>query len=135
MNTTITATTATAPAAYAYSDEWQVPGRRVYRTYEGASAAGERIVAEFSVFEDYGGPASVMGRWVKSGHMPARLSTWWGVQVYAYDDAGNCRGRYNPTEKRGGRGYVVDFAWVLEATPENMGRISDEIARRAGISA
>ena len=34
-------------------------------------------------------------------------------------------------EKPGGAGRVIDFAWMLEGTPESIEALSDEIVRRA----
>ena len=113
-----------------YSDDWRVPGRRLVRTWDKPNAKGEQIVAEFSLCERCGGKGSLMAIWMKKGYVERIMETWWTVEVYCYDEAG-CHGRYNPTAKPGGAGYVVDFDWMLEGTPENMEKLSNEIVRRA----
>ena len=125
----------TTGAGVRYVDETRAPGRRVLRVYEGLTPEGEAVVAEFCVSEARGAHHSIMGRWVDAGCLPAPLKTWWSVSVQATKPNGDCKARYNPTERRGGAGYVIAFEWLLEATPENMERISDEIVRRSGLAA
>ena len=114
----------------AYTDS-QLGGKRFLRTYEGTNSKGERIEAEFMVGENPHTAHSLPRLWHENGHTGRELETWWGVRVYCYDENGVCREKYNPTAKKGGAGYVLDFGWVLEATPENLRKLSDEIARRA----
>ena len=114
-----------------HSDEWIVPGRRLARAWHGPNTKGETIVAEFTLCEGSCGKSSLPRLWKKAGHIDRVLETWWSVDVYCYDDRDGCRSRYNPTMKPGGAGYVLDFDWVLEGTPENMEAISREIERRA----
>ena len=125
----------TTAAGVGYTDDTRAPGHRVVRVYDGTTPGGEVVVAEFCRCEGYGGVHSSMARWVKEGCLPEALPTWWSVSVQATDSKGDCRARYDPTETAGGHSRVIDFAWLLEATPENMERISDEIVRRAGLVA
>ena len=74
---------------------------------------------------------SMQRRWKKAGYIDKILDSWWAVEVQATDPDGACWGRYNPTEKPGGAGRVIDFAWMLEGTPESIEALSDEIVRRA----
>ena len=72
-----------------------------------------------------------MAIWKKKGYVDCAMETWWSVDVYCYDPDGHCYARYNPTVKPGGAGFVIDFDWMLEGTPENMEKLSAEIERRA----
>lgn len=114
----------------AYTDSrWS--GKHFLRTYEGTNGKGERIEAEFTICENPHTTHSLPRLWHENGYTDRELETWWSVAVYCYDENGVCRAKYNPTAKKGGAGYVLDFDWVLEATPENLGKLSDEITRRA----
>ena len=66
-----------------------------------------------------------------AGYIDEILDSWWACAVQATDPDGACWGRYNPMEKPGGAGRVIDFAWMLEGTPESIETLSDEIVRRA----
>ena len=110
-----------------YRMTYEVPGRRWQYEYDEPTPRGERIAVELRRCD--GG--SLPRLWHKEGRTSRLLKSWWGVTVYAYDEDGRCFGRYNPTAKPGGDGYVYDFAWVLEATEENKERLFREIERRA----
>ena len=114
-----------------HGDEWTAPKRRLVRTWHEPNAKGETIVVDFTRCEGGCEKGSLPRLWKKAGYIDRVLETWWSVDVYCYDGRGGCRSRYNPTVKPGGGGYVLDFDWVLEGTPENMEAISREIERRA----
>ncbi len=116
-----------------YTDERQ--GTRIRRTFSARSARGEEIVVDFSRSVNDHGRYALPRRWREAGLIDREPETWWSVTVYAEDEEGNCRGRYNPTEKPGGYGRVWDFEWLMEATEENLEKLSREIERRAGITA
>ena len=73
----------------------------------------------------------IMERWVKGGKLDEWLDTTWGVEVCEYLENGSCHGAYNPTLSGGECGRLINFAWVLEATPENADRIVREVIRMA----
>lgn len=114
-----------------HSDDWRVPGRRFVRTWDEPNSKGERIAAEFTLCENHRGKSSLMAIWKKNGYVDCAMETWWSVDVYCYDPDGHCYARYNPTVKPGGAGFVIDFDWMLEGTPENMEKLSAEIERSA----
>lgn len=99
---------------------------------EGTTPRGERIAVEFTACTNDGSKYSLPILWHKAGYTAEVLPSYWAVDVYATDATG-CWGRYNPTEKRHPTELrmVLDFDWVLSATPANRHRILAEIIRRA----
>lgn len=73
----------------------------------------------------------LMRLWIEHGYASKWLDTTINVNTYYTDDKGNCWGRYNPTCRlsESGTRMVIDFDWMLEATPENVRRILDECER------
>lgn len=114
-----------------HSDDWRVPGRRLVRTWDEPNAKGERIEAELTLCESRRGKGSLMALWKKKCYVDRFMEAWWSVDVYCYDEDGYCWARYNPTVKPGGAGFVFDFDWLLEGTPENIEKLTAEIERRA----
>lgn len=98
--------------------------RRVWESHD------RRLQVDICVTEHDRGRASLMGMWVRRGLLPAHVDRTLSVSTYYTDDAGRCWGMFNPTERPGGHGHVVDFDWVLEATPDNERRLLEEIDRR-----
>ena len=127
----------------------EVTESRYDLAFDDVTPNGEALLVSLILCEDPGGKSSLPGVWHKLGRTPRRLATWWSVDVYATAPDGTCRGRYNPTEKleyfsevvkspASGRPTrhtwgrpVLDFDWVLEATPENAEKLLREIIARA----
>lgn len=108
---------------------------RTLYTYEELNSKGEKIQVEFVAVYPYNGcKNSLPNLWKKNGFTSEVLSSYWVVEVYATDESG-CWGRYNPTIKPGGAGYVLNFDWVLPVTDENREKLLTEIERLAFASA
>lgn len=104
-------------------------GYRVRYTFEDNSNQGERLIVDLTRCDNPGGSHSIPNMWKDRGYIDRALENFIGVDVFATDDEGNCRRRYDPTVLDGGRG--INFYWILEDTPENRDRIIAEICRRA----
>lgn len=103
-------------------------GRRRYEN-------GEGLLVDIKTVKHERKPNDLMTIWVKEGYLPEFLETTLHVDT-EYTTKGEdgwdiCTGNtFNPYIKyRDGR-PVVNFDWVLEATPENEQRIIKEIERR-----
>lgn len=101
------------------------------RTYTEQVDGGELVIEVRTAKADRKSRADLMSMWVKRGHLPEFINEYLIVDTYFYDEDGRCYGRYNPTEKRGGAGRVIDFDWMLEATPENEALVVAECLRMA----
>ena len=99
---------------------------------EGTTPRGEHIAVEFTACTNDGSKHSLPIIWHKAGYTAEVLPSYWAVDVCATDSAG-CWGRYNPTTKlhESGKRLVLDFDWMLPATPANRHKILAEIIRRA----
>ena len=115
----------------AFKIEEVVPGSHLFYEYEELTPKGERLVVEMLRFDNPGGKNSIPVLRHKHGYTSTVLDDWWSVNTYAYDNEGNCYGRYNPTVKREESRAVTDFDWKLPATEENRERLLREIERRA----
>lgn len=103
------------------------PGCRTRYTYATKTNKNEDIVIELQHCES----KSMMDLWLKHGYIKNELKNWISVTVYATDEKGVCRGRYNPqilpsTNK-------INFDWVIEDTPGNRCKILDKIVDLSGL--
>lgn len=83
---------------------------------------GDRFIVEVTRCTcDNSNPRSIMNIWKNFGYISAVLPSHLSVRTYYTDDAGNCWGRYNITEKdsEDGKRRVINFDYLREATPEN----------------
>lgn len=122
-------TTYATKKGYAYTDEQMAP-TRFFRDFTEKNGKGETLTVEFIVSENCHKSYSLPRLWFKKGWTDHELETYWSVNTYAYSEDGSCRGLYNPTEKDEGTRHVIDFEWLFEATPENLEKLTEEIARR-----
>ncbi len=118
--------------------EQRAKNRWVY-TFEGKNSIGESLIVEAIRFiPDLKETSSVMMYWVKSGKIRKALSSYWTISTYVHDSEGHCYGKYNPMLKAGGfsengqdcQHYIMDYAWVLEGTEENLQKLLGEAYRR-----
>ena len=108
-------------------------GNRAWYRLDEKTPKGETILVELSKCEDYGGKGSLAYLWYKARKTPVRLKDWWYVSVYVTDEDGHCWNRYNPQIIYNAR-PIIDFDWMLPATPENAQKILAEVARCAGVA-
>jgi len=106
-------------------------GPRYFVEFVERNAKGERLIVEFGKTEyDNSKGYSLARLWKANGHIDRLIDNAWTIDTYCYftDENGreNCAGRYNVQVKRG----TIDFNWMLEATPENLHKIFEEIERR-----
>lgn len=99
---------------------------REFYHFNDKNSKGERIEIEFTKVEnDYKG--HLINLWYKEGFIKEKLENYWHVEVYVYNEKGNCYGKYNPQISSGTK---INFDWILEATKENKERILNEIIKR-----
>jgi hypothetical protein len=84
---------------------------------------GDNFIVEVSTSKNDHSRHSLAKHWKKHGYTTKEFETWLNVSTYYYDEKGNCYGYYNPTVKiQIGKNFchpVIDFDYLLEATPEN----------------
>lgn len=102
-------------------------GTREFYHFNDRNSKDERIEIEFTKVEnDYKG--HLLNVWYKEGFIKEKLENYWNVEVYVYDEKGNCCGKYNPQILP--HGTKINFDWILEATEENKEAILNEIIKR-----
>lgn len=99
-------------------------GTREFYHFNDRNYKGERIEIEFTKIENDKG--HLINLWYKEGFIKEKLENYWHVEVYVYDEKGNCYGKYNPQT----HGTKINFDWIIEATKENKERILNEIIKR-----
>ena len=115
--------------AYKMKDMSYGRGNRVRYTFADKTRNGESLIVELIRCENLGGPHSIPNLWKDHGYIDRILENFIGTDVFATDEEGNCRRRYDPQLSKDGR--RINFDWILEDTPENRDRIIAEICRRA----
>lgn len=98
------------------------------RFYE--SDLGPLTVEVTECTHDRGRTGDLMELWVKHGWMPEFIERTLHVSTYFYEEEGGCLGLYNPQIKNGVARSVIDFRWILKATPENEAKLLAECERR-----
>lgn len=98
------------------------------RFYE--SDLGPLTVEITECTHERGRTGDLMGLWVKHGWMPEFIERTLHVSTYFHEEDGGCLGIYNPQIKDGVSRPVIDFRWMLEATPENEAKLLAECERR-----
>ena len=95
---------------------------------------GETLWVEIDFCTDPGGAKSLPALWYKRGLTPKRLASYWYIYATAMAPEYNGVGyiKYNPMLIPSGKPcrLTTNFAWVLEATPENLYRLLSETKRR-----
>jgi hypothetical protein len=101
--------------------------RREFYHFNDRNSKDERIEIEFTKIEN-DCKGHILNVWYKEGFIKEKLENYWNVEVYVYDEKGNCYGKYNPQILP--HGTKINFDWILEATRENKERILNEIIKR-----
>lgn len=111
--------------AHKYTIE-KISKTREFYHFNDKNSKGERIEIEFTKIEnDY--KRHLINLWYKEGFIKEKLENYWNVEVYVYDEKGNCYGKYNPQISSGTK---INFEWIIDATEENKKRILHEIIKR-----
>ncbi|MBZ9622879.1 hypothetical protein G9F71_008435 [Clostridium sp. FP2] len=111
----------------------QMAESRWFYTFTDTNEKGEKIIIELDKCEDSSLKNSLPKLWKQNGYVDRVLETYWSIQTYVKDTEGNSFGRYNPQHKlrEDGKGEVIDFEWMFEATEENKEKLNDEVHRLA----
>lgn len=100
-------------------------GTREFYHFNDRNSKGERIEVEFTKIEN-SNIGHLINLWHKEGFIKEKLENYWHIEVYVYDEEGNCYGKYNPQT----HGTKINFDWILEATKQNKEAILNEIIKR-----
>lgn len=93
---------------------------------------GSRFIVEtVKVEADLKRKNSLMNLWKKAGVIKKTLPSYISISTYYTDECGVCFSRYNVTAKPrdDGRGMVINFDYLREATPENERELVAECIR------
>lgn len=109
----------------------QMAETRWFYTFTEPNVKGETLVIELSKCTNWGGSNALPVLWEKKGFIDRVLETYWSVSTYVTDTEGACWGAYNPQEKlrEDGKGMVINFDWMFEATEENREKLIGEVFR------
>nr|WP_024835443.1 hypothetical protein [Clostridium sp. 12(A)] len=113
-----------------YTIEQMAETRWFYRFTE-PNAKGETLTIEMSLCTNSGGSHALPVLWKQHGYIDRVLETYWSISTYVRDTEGACYGRYNPQHKlrEDGKGMVINFDWMFDATEDNKERLFDEVYR------
>jgi len=107
----------------------QMAETRWFYTFAEPNAKGERLVIEVCKCTNSGGSNALPVLWHKHGYTDKVLETYWSIDTFVRDTEGNCYGRYNPQHelREDGKGMVINFEYMLEATEGNKEKLLDEV--------
>ena len=109
---------------------------RVTRMYEPIAVHGTRrryaadggvLTIDVTTCEYDRSANGLMTLWVRYGFVPGHIERAIWAQTYLQTKDGQLTDMFNPQVTDDGK---IDFAWLLEATPENEERLIGEILRR-----
>lgn len=100
-----------------------------YTFADKCSIGGELIVDVSESIPNNANASSLPNLWKRNGFMDRVLDSFWSLTVFAFDADGNCYGMFNPQHEIGTN--KLDFAWMLEATPENLTKLLDKVCELA----
>ena len=110
-------------------------------TFSEPNAKGEKMTLVIKKITcDLENKKSLMNIWVKNGWLEKPLETYWSTDTYVDKPDGTCYRAYDPQlidhKRYDSKGnvvlshYIINFEWLLEATPENYDKIVTEVERR-----
>ena len=122
-----------------YTKETKADGDWI--VFNETNAKGEEITLNIKkCVPDLKYKKSLMNVWVKAGFLEKPLETYWSTDTSVNKPDGTCYRAYDPQlidyKKYDSKGnvvesrYVINFDWILEATPENYDKIVAEEERR-----
>ena len=101
--------------------------RTRYTFSDKCSIGGELIVDVSECIPNNKSANSLPNHWYRAGKTRRILDSYWSLTVFAFDADGHCYGMFNPQHK----GNLLDFTWMLEATPENLTKLLDKVCELA----
>lgn len=109
----------------------QMAGSRWFYRFTEPNEKGEKLIIELCKCTNSGGNNALPVLWKKHGYTDGVLETYWSISTFVTDTEGNCYGMYNSQHKlrEDGKGMVINFDWMLEATEENKEKLINEVFR------
>lgn len=95
------------------------------------NAKGETLVIELCKCTNSDGSNALPVSWYKHGYTDKVLKTYWSINTFVTDTEGACYERYNAQHKlrEDGKGMVINFEYMFEATEENKENLLDEVIK------
>lgn len=106
---------------------------RWFYEFKKKNRKNERIVVEVTYcFPDIT-DKSLPVLWKRNGYTKNILENYISIDVYCYEENGNCYGRYNPQIKlsEDKKRNVINFDWLLTVNEKNLNKILGEVERLA----
>jgi len=107
----------------------QIGTTRTQYNFNKPTKLGGKLSIDVTLCEPNKSKSSLPNLWKKHGYMDRVLENYYVVEVFAYDDQGQCFHRFNPQLMPDHR--RINFDWMAEATPDNLGKLLLEILRLA----
>lgn len=103
---------------------------RCFYACDSTNDRGETLRVELTYCYDSGYRNSNPKLWKRLGYTDRVVETYWHFDTYVRKPDGTCYRGYDPSIKSEDGRSVVDFDWLLDATPENARKLFAECYRR-----